>query len=364
MRQTYALCMCNECKGTQSYHKSQIRRHIIQYGAYDPLQLGHLQRGPLHIDMHENLEGDVQRSRESSEINVDARVDIEHNQEPDPQGAVHMDPRIEFMMNLPQLGQTLLSYRANGVAEKDIVAIMNTCWDAVVPVIPEDTAVQLPTTFYKLESLAGVRYDTNNLLLVCRCQDARCRTLNRWKSDLGDRLPCVQCGVVLPQHVPDEDKFIMFDLAERLSTCWANEKIAAMIHQHREEGDGDVWCADLYSGLSLVDHMCFSMTCDAAELKKQSNSWTPVVLRWLNLPAHVRHTPGALFLWAHVSKNIPVPDVLDFLMGYYRDVFADGLEIFDAHTKSTRRVKIEITRLLEDYQYVFYWIYIALFSCM
>ena len=133
---------------------------------------------------------------------------------------------------------------------------------------------------------------------------------------------------------------------------WANPKIALMMHTESVVGEeGDAWKAKLYLDMKYdrLTDMCFRISSDAAILHKDSNvSYTPIVLRMMNLPYHLRHRASALFLWAHLPKKFEVHDAIRYLLETEIDLFRDGFDVYDAHTKTHRRMRVRITGIVED----------------
>lgn len=255
------------------------------------------------------------------------------------------------------LCRTLCSLQTQGIAKKHIASISRAWVDCVGNDLPPEVTVQLPTTWYMIESTAIAQNyeEDDHAVYGVRCT---CGGISPWYSSREKRdLPklCINCGASMPRSVKQKTKFVMFDLKQRIKQIYENPDAAKFLMTDRvEPGDGDVWDAKMYADIDRQTTMCFSITCDASVLQKSMNvSWTPIILRCLNLVPHVRDTAGAMFLWAHFPKDFTVAEVLTFLLKTNKSVFEEGIQVFDSNLGGQRNILVKITRILEDYRYFF-----------
>lgn len=361
MRNTRIVCTCNQCKGNAIYSKSQVRRHIASYGQYFLFGPEEKQHDDSSEQQHVNLfqrqellvDGVLQQPEPSVIMDDSASADESSSDDSMPQESNTSSS--SFYASVVTLCQAMSTLRATGAAEKHIVEVSKAWKSCLAPFIAPDYLKLLPTTAYRIDQLAS-RFYPDESHIVVKCANTRCNKLHRGLSknehSQGHTRSC-QCGtrIQLATKTPKHSKFVVFDLIGRIRRVWGNQVMADLLHYPRDQGDGDVWDAALYNNLSRLDDMCFSITCDGATLQKTRNvSWTPIILRWLNLPPHVRTTAGGMFLWAHLPHDIVIDDALQYLLTMAKTEFRDGFEVFDAHEQKSRQVKIKITRVIEDYQ--------------
>ena len=349
---TDAPCFCSMCGGLSRYSRAQRHRHLKQYGsmhASESHDLGRAAPGPILFaepPPDEDLEPSVDGA--DSDIESEPGLDVAIDE-----GAlIHPPEEVPYQESLVILCQSMSALRCIGAAEKFIVEVSKawaSCLGSHLNLSPQEVDL-LPTTAYKIDKLANnLREEEHHIVVKC----AKCGTLNRGLSS-GDVPRVCQCrtNVKKSSKVKSRNKFIMFDLTFWLSRLWGNPKIASLLHHNRDEGDGDVWDATIYNYLDRMHCMCFSITCDGATLQKTRNiSWTPVILRLLNLPPHVRTTAGGMFLWAHLPHDIVIDKALSYMLKTVEHAWhnADGFEVYDAHTQSLRKIHIRLTRVIEDY---------------
>jgi len=116
-----------------------------------------------------------------------------------------------------------------------------------------------------------------------------------------------------------------------------------------DDNDGDVWAGSRLHGVDITSTMCLSLTADAAVIETfRSRSYTPVIVRLLNLPPHIRVTAAGLFLWAEVPPNTNKTEVLESLLQQNKTLFTEGIEIYDGHQSTNRVITIKIARIVED----------------
>ena len=148
----YTLCWCTECKGQQTYSVRQARRHVRDFGAYDPLGLAAQDENIITVTLVAEYENFDESILQVSDMQLPEQHPIpEAPAEPLlPVDAAAVHPELQFMLNMTTLCQTLSGFRASGIAEKDIVSVVNACWTAVKPFLPEEMHTQLPGTAYKI----------------------------------------------------------------------------------------------------------------------------------------------------------------------------------------------------------------------
>ena len=354
------MCTCNECKGAAIYSKSQVRRHLASYGQYvlfgaEEKQHDDSSEQRINLFGRQDLLVDGVLQELDSSVLVDDSDSADESSVDDPLPQSSNTSSASFYASVVTLCQAMSTLRATGAAEKHIVEVSKAWKRCLDPFLTPDHLKLLPTTAYRIDQLASQFYPDESHIVV-KCANTRCDKLHRGLSK-ADRSQVhtrsCSCGtrIQLATKAPRRSKFVVFDLISRIRRVWGNQVMADLLHYPRDRGDGDVWDAALYNNLSRLDDMCFSITCDGATLQKTRNvSWTPIILRWLNLPPHVRTTAGGMFLWAHLPHDIVIDDALQYLLTMAETEFRDGFEVFDAHEQKNRQVKIKITRVIEDYQ--------------
>lgn len=157
-------------------------------------------------------------------------------------------------------------------------------------------------------------------------------------------------------------RFAKFDLLARIKAYWQTPGIAKdlLYVTTRQRGDGDVFDGDLLRSRDpqdLVNKVLLSLTGDSTVIQTFRNkSYTPLVLRYLNLPPHLRHTHQGLMVWAILPPKVPdTTKILEFLLRDIIDRTGPSMEFVvreyrrDRHSRyADRTLQIEFHRLLED----------------
>jgi len=81
-------------------------------------------------------------------------------------------------------------------------------------------------------------------------------------------------------------------------------------------------------------------------------SYTPVIVRLLNLPPRLRTSAAGLFMWAHLPPGVELTEAMRFLLRKELDLFQTGLDVYDAYQETNRSVSVQVTRILEDGRYL------------
>ena len=134
-------------------------------------------------------------------------------------------------------------------------------------------------------------------------------------------------------------------------------------------GDGDVWDGELLRGLpaaNRVHTMCLSVCSDGSILKRYRNhTYTPILVRLLNLPPHLRTTATGVLMWAELPPGVAnFKSIYRYLIGRLKDnldpdlgdldrqtfnpVIEGGMQVYDAHAESTVTIQVALTRFIED----------------
>lgn len=112
--------------------------------------------------------------------------------------------------------------------------------------------------------------------------------------------------------------------------------------------------------------MCLSICSDGSILKRYRNhTYTPILVRLLNLPPHLRTTATGVLMWAELPPGVAnfksiyryligrIKDTLDPELGdldrqTFNPVMEGGMLVYDAHAESHVTIQIAFTRFIED----------------
>ena len=273
------------------------------------------------------------------------------------------DPHIAAVVHPPPtVGERMAAELVDQVAQGVVTvtgaqAILGVINRHLSPLLPEDMASDLPTSWYKCKQIAtaGTKLLTNVRFFSPCCEtmlpvyDVNTR---------GKKSQCVTCATDVPlSNAVRADYFELSDYVKQLygSAYTANDlqygaqAIREMEHSGplRDRNLRDAWDGKLLEDLlaqnpelrrEVLNTLFFALSCDGVEVHKNV-SYTPITCKCLNLSPRLRGMLASIWLLGYLPPK--VENYQEFLQQVV-DMFArnapggEPLRVFDASTGQER----------------------------
>jgi hypothetical protein len=274
-------CRCPTCNGKKLQPQTTARRHELTWGFhprfayYDDEEILDLEETAVIYESDEESQSDHPLDQVASDVLV-----------------------AEFC-------QELVDLISRNVVKQTGACAMNKLYMAKFGhlVFPRKcTSVSLPTNMHSIKVKAGQENSKTTMPIICPRNDHIVYA--------PDCAPAV-CPCGEPLFDADGRPFrtmLCFDVLDRITRIWAIPRLAEALHYvtTRETGDGDAWDGSVLCDTPMEERLNsvhVALTADATELADQV-SYTPVVLRWLQLPPWLRHLFAGILLWAVFPSSV------------------------------------------------------------
>lgn len=219
------------------------------------------------------------------------------------------DREVNALLNnfhVAHMCRELVELVTQGTTKRAIESVMAIVSNSMSSILPDD--LELPTTWHMITKAAGSVPPTHSKMVLCPAKG--CNMVHSRASAVPGSL-CASCDTELTTHRGDPHMIMLEgNLVDHMVRLWNEPRLAVLMDypQTRDRGDGDVWDAGVLRGIDpdkRINTICMSVCTDGSVLKRYRNdSYTPFLVRILNLPPYVRTKSSALILWAMVPPKV------------------------------------------------------------